>query len=108
MLEPLLMDTLRSTSSVPMRGVSSFQRLFCTRLYVAGTVDSVLIKEVSLFQKLSIERLHCAFVLALLKSLNVHTCKPQYYMWYMFQLLPLVSCKFHSETHKVLIMSDAI
>ena len=53
-------DTLGTTRSVLIKGVSSFQRLFCTHLYVAGTMDSVLIKEVSLFQRSLIERFHCA------------------------------------------------
>ena len=47
-------DTLGTTRSVLIRGVSSFQRLICTHLYVAGTMDSkcsiseVLNREVSL------------------------------------------------------------
>ena len=30
--------------NVKCKGLSSFQRLFCTLLYVTGTVDSILIK----------------------------------------------------------------
>ena len=52
-------DTLGTTRSVLIRGVSSFQRLFCTHLYAAGTVDSDLIKEVSLFRRSVIERFYC-------------------------------------------------
>ena len=36
-------DTLGKTLSVLIKGVSSFQRLFRTLLYVAETVDNVLI-----------------------------------------------------------------
>ena len=52
-----IMDTLGTARSVLIRGVSSFQRLFCTHLYVAGTMNSVLIKEVSLFRRSLIVRL---------------------------------------------------
>ena len=38
------MDTLGTTRSVLIREVSSFQMSFCTHLYVAGTMDSVMIK----------------------------------------------------------------
>ena len=31
-------------------------------MYVGGTVDSVLIKEVSLFQRSLIERFHCTYM----------------------------------------------
>ena len=40
--------------------MSSFQRLFCTLLYVAGTVGSVLIKGVSSFQRLFCTLLYVA------------------------------------------------
>ena len=33
--------------------------LFCTHVYVAGTMDSVLIKEVSLFWRSLVKRFHC-------------------------------------------------
>ena len=52
-------NTLGTTTSVLIRGVSAFQRLFCTHFYVAGTMDSVLIKEVSLFRSSLVERFHC-------------------------------------------------
>ena len=45
--------------SVLIKEVSLFQRLFCTFLYVAGTICSVLIREVSLFRRFLIERFHC-------------------------------------------------
>ncbi len=37
--------------SVLIKGVSSFQRQFYAHLYLAGTIDSVLIKGVSSFQR---------------------------------------------------------
>ena len=37
-----------------------FQRLFCMLLCVAETAGSVLIREVSLFRRLLIERFHCS------------------------------------------------
>ena len=40
-----------SLGSVLFREVPLFQRLFCTHLYVAGTVGNFLIREVSLFQR---------------------------------------------------------
>ena len=55
------MDTLGTTRSVLIKGVSSFRRLFCTHIYIAGTVDSVLIKEVFLFQKSLIETFHVLY-----------------------------------------------
>ena len=39
--------------------VSLFQRLFCTLLYVAETIGSVLIREMSLFRRSLIENFHC-------------------------------------------------
>ena len=41
----------RITDSVLIKGVSPFQRLFSTLLYVAGTTVSVLIREVYLFSE---------------------------------------------------------
>ena len=55
-----IMDTIGTTWSVLIKEVSLFQRLFCVLLYVAGTTGSVLIREVSLFQRSSIERFHCS------------------------------------------------
>ena len=40
-------DILWTTENVPVSDVSSFQGWFCTLLYLAGTLDSILIKEVS-------------------------------------------------------------
>ena len=42
---------LGTVCTVLIREVSLFQRQFCTHLYVAGTVCTVLIREVSLFQR---------------------------------------------------------
>ena len=42
-----------------MRGVSLFQRMFSTLLYVAGIMGSVLIREVSLIRSSLIESFHC-------------------------------------------------
>lgn len=39
--------------------VSFFQRYFCTLSYVAVTMDSVLIRKASLFQRSLIEICHC-------------------------------------------------
>ena len=51
--------------------MSSFQRFFCTQLYqsLAGTKDSVLIKEVSLFQRFPYEYrgVHCNIMDSLYK-----------------------------------------
>ena len=51
-----IMDTLRTTWSVLIKKVSLFQRMFSTLLYVhvAGTTGSVLIREVSLIQRVFI------------------------------------------------------
>ena len=46
------------TPSGPREEVSSFQRLSSILFYVAGTTGSVLIREVSLIQRSSIERFH--------------------------------------------------
>ena len=54
-----IMDTLGTTWSVLIQEVSLFQRLFCTLFYVAGTTGSVLIREASLFWRSLIERFHC-------------------------------------------------
>ena len=52
-------DTLRTAESVLISEVSSFQGQFCTQLYLAGTLDSVLIKVVSLyFRGVLIEGFH--------------------------------------------------
>ena len=42
-----------------LEGCHHFGGFFCTHLYVARTMDSVLIKEVSLFRRSLIERFHC-------------------------------------------------
>ena len=50
-----------TTGSVLIREVSLFQRMFCTFLYIAETTGSVQIREVYLFQSYRslIERFHC-------------------------------------------------
>ena len=50
-VEALYCEHPRTTWSVLIKKVSLFQRLFSTLLYVAGTTGSVLIREVSLIQR---------------------------------------------------------
>ena len=56
-------DTLGNKSSVLIKKVSLSQTKICTLLYEGGTVDSVLIEDVSLFQRSLIAEFHC-----------IHTC----------------------------------
>ena len=39
--------------------MSSFQENFCTQLYLAGILNSVLIEEVSLFERCPYRGVHC-------------------------------------------------
>ena len=62
-----------TTWSVPMKEVSElFQRLFCTLLnvHVAGTTDSVLVREVSLFLRSLMERFQCGLHVFVMKSVK--------------------------------------
>ena len=56
----------RHEASVLIKEVSLFQREFCTCFYVAGTSGSVLIREMSLFQRSLIERFHCILVIIII------------------------------------------
>ena len=58
-VEPLYYGHYLDHIKCPDYEVSLFQRLLCTLLYVAGITGSVLIREVSLFQRSLIERFHC-------------------------------------------------
>ena len=49
-MEPLYRGTTGTQLAVLYREVSLIQRYICTQLYVVMTVDSVLIREVSLIQ----------------------------------------------------------
>ena len=51
-------DTIGTQLAVLYREVSLIQ--ICTQLYVIGSVDSVLIREESLFRLSFIERFHCS------------------------------------------------
>ena len=42
----------RTSETILIREVSSFQRLICTQKYTIGTSETVLIREVSSFQRL--------------------------------------------------------
>ena len=44
------MDTIKTQLAVLYREVPLIQKWICTKLYVVGTADSVLIREVSLMQ----------------------------------------------------------
>ena len=52
-----IVDTSGTQLTVLIREVSLFQRWICTQLYVVGTADTDLIREVSLIW--SVERFHC-------------------------------------------------
>ena len=54
--------TIGTQLAVLYRVVSLIQRWICTQLYVVGTTDSVLIRELFLFKVSFKERFHCIYV----------------------------------------------
>ena len=65
--------------------MSLFQRLSCTLLYVhvAGTMDSVLVKEVSTFQESRLEGFYCMHV----HACTLYMCMSVYINFYGYMMV---------------------
>jgi len=82
-VDPLsIEDTVVGTHLTVLYGnVSLIQREICTQLYLVGTADNALIREVSFFRAPFIERFHCTLYtyvclinMCVVGMLCVHVC----------------------------------